>query len=53
MNEQEFKAKTKKLALRVIVLVDSLPKGFAVMSETDQILAMAVASIKTLRSRTR
>jgi hypothetical protein len=54
MNEQEFKERTKKLALRVI-LVDAEvvpPKRLeSLLLETDQIVAMTVASIKTLRSK--
>jgi len=52
MDEQVFKERTKKLALRVIQLVDGLPKDRAadvISRETNEITAVTVASIKTLR----
>src|ERR671932_762873 len=90
MDEQEFKKRTKQMALRVIRLVEALPKSQtadviaklciveeeadeslywmellieadivpatklkSLMSEINEVLAMTVASIKTLRSKAR
>ena len=43
MNEQQFKARTKKLALRVIRLVQALPKGIAAEVIGKQILRSATS----------
>ena len=75
MDEQQFKDRTKSFGLRVIRLVESLPKSRTVdvvgkqllrsatsvganyraacrgKSTADEITAMTVASIKTLRQR--
>jgi four helix bundle protein len=43
MNEQQFKARTKKLALRVIRLVDALPAGIAADVIGRQVLRSATS----------
>jgi four helix bundle protein len=43
MNEQQFKQQTKKLALRVIRLVDALPKGIVADVIGRQILRSATS----------
>ena len=43
MNEQQFKARTKKLALRVIRLVEALPKGVVAEVIGKQILRSATS----------
>ena len=53
MDEKTFKARTKKLAVAIIKQMEALPKSRTadIYKETDEILAMTVASIKTLRNR--
>jgi hypothetical protein len=58
MNEQEFKERTKAAALRVIKLTETLPSRRAadvlarqLLQCSTSIVAMTVASIKTLRRR--
>jgi four helix bundle protein len=43
MNEQQFKARTKKLALRIINLADALPKSIAADVIGRQILRSATS----------
>jgi four helix bundle protein len=43
MNEQQFKARTKKLALRVIRLVETLPKGIVAEVISKQIMRSATS----------
>ena len=43
MNEQQFKTRTKKLALRVIRLVEALPKGIAPEVIGKQVLRSATS----------
>ncbi|PLZ92433.1 hypothetical protein CEN44_05935 [Fischerella muscicola CCMEE 5323] len=59
MNEQQFKTRTKQLALRVITWLEltvesgliPTEKLVSLMQETNEILVMTVASIKTLRGK--
>ena len=64
MNERQFKQRTKGLALRVIKLVEALPKettanviskqllrGATPVDANRRVLAMVVASIMTLRNK--
>jgi four helix bundle protein len=43
MNEQQFKARTKRLALRVVRLVEALPKGITAETIARQILRSATS----------
>jgi four helix bundle protein len=43
MNEQQFKARTKRLALRVVRLVEALPKGITAETIPRQILRSATS----------
>jgi four helix bundle protein len=43
MNEQQFKARTKKLALRIIRLVEALPNGIVANVIGKQILRSATS----------
>ncbi len=51
MDEREFKARTKAIALRVIKLIEALPSSRATDVIARQVVSMKVASIKTLRAR--
>ena len=50
MDEQTFKLRTRKFALDIIRLVESLPRNRAA-KEANELIAMTVAPIKTLRAK--
>ena len=48
MNEQEFKFRTKKVALRIIQLVAALPQGKVAVTIGGQLLRGALPSERTI-----